>query len=419
VSIRALRCSLLLCAIGCADLSPSAGPTTDATIVIARSSLSPSAVAADSVHAVIARVSGAVVAEAGAPFAGDTVAITFPLVLLDEIERFRLTLTYFQDGRDIRTETIAFAVERDGSVQVIPLKPREWTSTEGTQPGPREGAAMAYIPGLGGALLSGGLDANGDTLNDAWLYDGTGWRELPPMPDFRRYHVIVPLGADSALVVGGLPPSVSPGLWIRTLVYDGVQWSALAGPVTRDRSAVAFDLERRQLVLFGGTPADPLQRGTTTWVRNVFPQQPFWRELDGPGPSARVGHVMVYDPDRRAVVLFGGTGLDGVELNDVWVWNGEEDGWSGFETFGDWPARSGHTAFHDPGRGAIVVVGGERDGEFLDDIWELRGDSWSVLTGVRPAPRVGLGAFLNSLDVGVMVSGRGPSGLVTDWWTYR
>jgi hypothetical protein len=416
VNDRAWILAVALSAVDCADLLPPPSPTT-ATIAVARDALGAAAVTADSVHVVVTRLSGVEMAEAGAPFTTDSVTIAFPLVLLDEVERFRLTLTLLTAGQLTLSETVSFTAYRGGSAQAVRFKPREWARGvgTGTQPSPREGAALAYVPGLAATLLTGGLDANGDSLNDAWRFTGDLWVALPPMPDFRRHHVVIPMAGDSAMIFGGLPDLLPPAVRIRTLIFDGQRWIPGSGPVTRNGSAGAFDVERDELVMFGGTSSDPANRGATTFIWRQF-----WRTLEVPGPSARVGHVMVYDPERRVVVLLGGESLEGTALNDVWLWRGEDDGWAPLVTYGDWPARSGHAAFYDPARGGIVTVGGRRAGALLDDIWELRDDVWAELMPVeRPPPQVGPGAFDISRDLAVLVSGRDASGLVGDWWIYR
>lgn len=79
------------------------------------------------------------------------------------------------------------------------------------------------------------------------------------------------------------------------------------------QAAMAFDPSRSQALLVGMTNQAPLWQwssGSTPWQR---------LPVVG-GPAMRDAHVMAYDTDRRVIVLFGGR--RGTPVNDTWEWDG-------------------------------------------------------------------------------------------------
>jgi hypothetical protein len=160
-----------------------------------------------------------------------------------------------------------------------------WTKANpATSPPAREGAAMAFDPSRGVAVLHGGLDANGILLSDTWVWNGTTWSQpLPPI---------------------GVVPAVM---------------QARAYP------QMAYDSQRARIVMFGGkTPSgtgDPFINDQSTFVWAGA-----WTQLTTTGtpPAPRARHAMAYDPARDRMVMFGGQGAtsllrDAFELNgSVW-----------------------------------------------------------------------------------------------------
>jgi hypothetical protein len=100
--------------------------------------------------------------------------------------------------------------------------------------------------------------------------------------------------------------------------------------------------------------------------------------------SARCGHQLAFDPALGGVVLFGGTGDEGL-LADTWLWDGAR--WSELEIAGPL-ARTGHGMVFDRARNAILLSGGVRASEhlgsvaqeeILDDTWILEAGAWREL----------------------------------------
>jgi cysteine-rich repeat protein len=157
-------------------------------------------------------------------------------------------------------------------------------------------------------------------------------------------------------------------------------WSQVARPAPRSDHAMAYDPEHRRIILFGGQSADANIRLNDTW----FYADGNWI----PGPEApyaltpRSGARMVYDSDRKRIVLFGGFIEDGlfgsgiVVQNDTWFLDGN--------TWVPGPVappglhdRWRHALAYDDKHDRVVLFGGEDDDEDdLGDTWFLEDDVW-------------------------------------------
>ncbi len=135
--------------------------------------------------------------------------------------------------------------------------------------------------------------------------------------------------------------------------------------------AMAHDPDRRTTVLFGGDygggrRADvwELTNGVWAQVHNGF----------GTAPSPRVAAEMAYDSDRRVMVLYGGSTNDGPS-GETWEWaNGV---WTQITTATS-EVRSSFGMAYDKTRGVMVRYGGNGVGGRGRTTFEYDGTTWSV-----------------------------------------
>ncbi len=156
------------------------------------------------------------------------------------------------------------------------------------------------------------------------------------------------------------------------------QVTTATSPPGRREHAMAFDVKRGVIVVFGGSSAvagNALLRDTwefdgTSWTNRTPPT----------GPSARVSHAMAYDPIRQRVVVFGGDAGGGSPLDDLWSWDGTA--WTALTpAIRPSPRVTSQLAWDAP-RKALVLYGA------LDDTWEWNGTAWSPVPLFDvPAPR--------------------------------
>jgi N-acetylneuraminic acid mutarotase len=119
-----------------------------------------------------------------------------------------------------------------------------------------------------------------------------------------------------------------------------------------------------------------------------------WMDLDpgGPLPPARWGHSMVYCPDTKSMLLFGGMTEDG-STNDLWSYDPASNTWTEFEPAGPLPSpRSDQATAYDIAAGRLILFGGWDDNDqILGDTWayDPGANAWTELepSGAAPPPR--------------------------------
>ncbi|MEZ4270845.1 MAG: hypothetical protein R3C68_05255 [Myxococcota bacterium] len=239
--------------------------------------------------------------------------------------------------------------------------------------------------------------------------------------------------------------------------WNGDVWSQRAffldpegdgDPVARDRTDIAFDSQRGEVVLFGGRNNTVLRNDTWIWNGTS------WRQaLPATRPPARAFHRMAYDESRDRTVLFGGDSTaasGGGELNDVWEWDGHD--WRQVVPPTSPPARSFAMLTYDDARRVVVMHGGfgyaptgstdcgagavaSAPGGFcnFNDTWTWDGSTWSMrcdsssVTSDCAYPPISGGAAMaydQERAVVVMFGGTGvdcshPEGLCDETWEWN
>jgi len=84
--------------------------------------------------------------------------------------------------------------------------------------------------------------------------------------------------------------------------------------------AIAGDSTRNEVVVFGGYDSS-WNLSSATWV---WTKENGWEEkFPENSPPARSDALMCYDSNRKEIILYGGWSQNG-QLNDTWVWDGED-----------------------------------------------------------------------------------------------
>ncbi|HXU80950.1 MAG TPA: kelch repeat-containing protein, partial [Polyangia bacterium] len=184
----------------------------------------------------------------------------------------------------------------------------QWTLRPNTAPWPigRGGAAMTYDEQSGLVVMQGGLDQWAtNELTDGWTWDGASGTFT------RRPTTGVPDSGPGSLFYDGARDThvfVSWNLSVWERPRNSMSWALQGDFATpRRQPAISFDTVRRKIVANGGTrdaaglgPADDL------WEWDL--DRRAWSQVmvQGPAPSARWDHVMVFDPARGKTFLYGG-----------------------------------------------------------------------------------------------------------------
>ena len=263
----------------------------------------------------------------------------------------------------------------------------DWQPLAAAGPEARTFAAMTYddrrdvIVLFGGNRVLFGKDPAADTfLSDTWTLRGNAWTRHTVHGPSTRAEAAVAYDAGRGVVVlfGGYRRTAT-GLERLgdTWEWDGTRWTAVAstGPTPRNGAVMAYDRERKRVILFGGRGAS---NETWSWDGRT------WALVPGGDPPGRFNAAMTYDTRRRVMLRFGGwTGS--ARTSDTWLLT--PAGWRQVEVTG--PDARNHSALaYDEGRGVAVLVGGHDGERVFGDTWEWDGERWARRAGVPPRQRV-------------------------------
>jgi hypothetical protein len=167
------------------------------------------------------------------------------------------------------------------------------------------------------------------------------------------------------------------------------------GPGVRNAHVLFYDANREAVILFGGADEQAVRHDTWAWNGTT------WRHLSDEGPSPRTFPAWAYDLEGKAAYLFGGNrvlfGKDddaNTFLADLWKWDGSA--WRQQQMEGHAPiARAEAALAFDQRRRRLVLFGGRRttdDGTTirLGDTWEWDGRTWLLADSAGPTPRSGI-----------------------------
>ncbi len=140
-------------------------------------------------------------------------------------------------------------------------------------------------------------------------------------------------------------------------------------------------------------------------------------------PTARSNARMVFDESLDRIVLFGGVSDPDAadiryELNDTWEWTGL--GWIQIFPATAPPARSGHSMVYDSNRRQVILFGGIQGGNFLGDTWRYQNRNWiQIAAPSSPSARTLAGmAFDPIRDRVVLHGGVDAGGTRRDTWEF-
>lgn len=197
------------------------------------------------------------------------------------------------------------------------------------------------------------------------------WTQLTPAtsPSARSYHAMAyDVARQKIILFGGQGSGGGP--LNDTWEWDGSSWiqrSPATSPSPRFAHAMAYDSTRQKIVLFGGT--DGQNRPTDTWVWDGSD----WVLHAPTGPTPRVGFAMAFDVVRQRIVIFGGNYGGTGQLDDTWEWEGMS--WVQRFPVTKPSARQVPAMTYDGASQKIVLFGGWGGG-FQNDTWEWDGNNW-------------------------------------------
>jgi hypothetical protein len=164
-----------------------------------------------------------------------------------------------------------------------------------------------------------------DDLADTWEWNGADWTQMHPAhsPQRRDGHAMAyDENRDRIVLFGGAQDVSTLAYYQDTWEWDGTDWTVVpvaCPPPARGGATLAYDQAKQKVLMFGGYTSQPLLyfNDTYAWDGTV------WQKLKqciGPSPVGRSDHAMAYDLHRQRMVMFGGFTGDSpaVLLGDTW-----------------------------------------------------------------------------------------------------
>ena len=149
-----------------------------------------------------------------------------------------------------------------------------------------------------------------------------------------------------------------------------------------------------------------------------------WQRIDvaGATPGARKDATLVYDDSDNSLLLFGGR-REGQGLNDLWSFDLESGKWVEITALGAPDTRWGHVSIFDIGRSRMVVFSGQRPGGFFNDTWvfDTLIQEWREISpdGGGPSKRYGsCSGYDAENDLFYISHGFTASGRFDDTWAF-
>ncbi len=284
--------------------------------------------------------------------------------------------------------------------------------TAQNEPLGRNQPVMVYMDHLGSAILFGGY-ADQKRLNDTWMWNGT-WTHVDSsvLPSPRSGHSMTYDPHKKLLYLFG--GRGSDGLLNDTWAFDGKDWKEVKtqnAPISRQSHRITYDPVQKQVYLFGGSGGDRNSL-SDTWA---FDGQN-WSEIQS-DVTGRLQHTMTFDPVLEGIVVFGGfSRKDGEKqlLSETLLFKNNQ--WQILESDGP-PTRDHHGAIYDPERKAVLIFGGY-NGKYLNDTWQFKNNKWTQLDLGGPFRAGKPAIFKDKTDNIIMFGGASPEQFgLTDFWT--
>jgi hypothetical protein len=254
---------------------------------------------------------------------------------------------------------------------------------------------------------------------------------------------------------------------------DTITPQPLVFPQARGYHSMAFDVESRRVILFGGNTANPmLKRGPSNETWSFDPSSEMWKKMSPPsspegfsgdmtyvhnadrvilllntdpatpnyfdyqstqtwmydyntdtwlkladGPSGRVGLKIAYDSESDKIILFGGFSLTTNQfLHETWAYDLSSDTWTQMQPANSPEYQNYHCMTYNPEADRIVSWGGAYGGSLWT--YDFNTDTWEELPpGNGPEASYYCGCAYDEAAGLIILYGGSDSGS-NETWTY-
>ncbi|HYF33258.1 MAG TPA: kelch repeat-containing protein [Chitinophagaceae bacterium] len=182
-------------------------------------------------------------------------------------------------------------------------------------------------------------------------------------------------------------------------------------PVPRWGHVLVYDPVRNTMLLFGGRAVTD-NYFDDTWIWDGKE----WNKKDLKGPSARGFCAVTFHEGRKSIILHGGRGNNSVTYSDTWEWDGEK--WSLLQADSDYKADHHHMVYIAPEQ-RILAFGGWDGTKVTGETWSWTNMSWKKLNVASPPKRAAYGmAYDRTLNRVKLYGGLWVDGQYADIWEW-
>ncbi|MGI0028412.1 MAG: Kelch repeat-containing protein, partial [Nitrososphaera sp.] len=290
--------------------------------------------------------------------------------------------------------------------------------TSPNSPSARAATAMIHDPVNKRMVLFGGFaQGHSIVSNDTWgySYPTNSWTELRPddAPSERAsYGMAYDSTRHEIVLFGGFTErGYFNDMWIYNIEENAWRELSTSGEVPSPRGAMGFvyDIRNDVFIMFGGFS----DRGffSDTWV--FEPQSGAWDRKEPSDSPPPIRTRMVYDNSTGRAIFFGGDTIspeseEGAPepYSEVWAYDFAANLWTSIETSNAPPARALNGIIYEPESRALLIFGGTDTlideenfvGHEFQDTWILasreNGSAANESQGMPIAIPVGIGAAI-------------------------
>ena len=305
--------------------------------------------------------------------------------------------------------------------------------TNANSPGPsgQYNAGVAAYDSKRDQLLILVSSGTGTATVWTWTSSTDSWAQTPatvpatgPIPNTggAGFPTFYDRARDEVVIFGNQVWELDPAT--ATLVVRG---AVPASPGVAELPQVAYDPDRSVAYFFNVDTKGTVRQ----WDAKTNTSSDWTPPVSGAGPALRVGEAVVFDPNRRVVIMMGGStprvvdggvATGGTPLNDTWEWDPVSGAWTNTTDSTTLPSPLSLIALrYDLVNARALVFRGSLSSilpfdYMLDQIWEYRGPAVPIDGGVGIAPDSGTGgtggarADGGGLDAGPTQTGAGGTG---------
>lgn len=213
---------------------------------------------------------------------------------------------------------------------------------------------------------------------------------------------------------------ISSGI-IGTLVIIVVIQNAT--PSARYGSAMVYDPVLQKAIFFGGGYQEgaSYQLFNDMWLYDLTTN--LWTEINPTvKPSARSGHMMVYDSTNHKTILFGGFVRDVGLMSDTWIYDSQTNQWTEVFPTNQPTDTQSQAMYYDSNAQRIILFGGYQDiSPHLSETWEYNysDNSWTELNPLsNPSGRYGSKIVYDPINQRAILFGGRATSIMDDTWIY-